>query len=84
MEDQTVHMILGWRCKTKDCGMFHFAKYLGEKEKVMSGTRIPLTPKGDLVVIPCPQCHQRHAYDPKEVRYMEVAGPRPEGLRDLL
>lgn len=80
----TVHMILGWRCQTEGCGTFHFAKYIGEKDKVMQGTRMTLTPQGQFLLLTCPKCKQRHSYDPKQLRYMEVDGPRPEGLQDLL
>lgn len=79
----TVHLILGWRCQTPKCGMFHFAKYLGEKGKV-EGTQTPLNVQGDLLMIGCPRCRIRHGYDPKQLTCMEVEGPRPEGLRDLL
>jgi hypothetical protein len=84
MEDQTVHVIIGWRCKTEDCGMFHFAKYIGEKGKIPDGTAVPLNAAGRTYFVSCPKCHQRHGYDPKEIRYMEVVGPRPAGLQDLM
>jgi len=61
--------------------MFHFAKYLGEQGKVTAGS---FQPKADLLLILCPQCHQRHGYHPQDLRQQEVVGPPPAGLKDLL
>jgi hypothetical protein len=85
MADEAIHMILGWRCDTQDCGMFHFAKYLGEKDKLPpDGVMMKLRAAGRTFLILCPRCQKRHEYHPKDLRYMEVTGPRPAELQDLM
>jgi hypothetical protein len=84
MKDETIHVILGWRCQTKDCGQFHFAKYLGEKSKIAEGSRMPLKAKGRIFSIYCPKCQQSHDYDPKNLRYMELPKAPTAGVQDKL
>lgn len=84
MKDESVHVILGWRCQTKDCGQFHFAKYLGEKSAVTEGFRATLKAGGRIFHIHCPKCRQTHSYDPKDLHSTEVSGAPPAGLRDLM
>lgn len=82
---EPVHLILGWQCNTKGCDTFHFAKYLGEKDKLPpEGKVMPLNAQGRRFHIPCPRCNQTYFYHPKDLRSVEVTGPRPAELQDLL
>jgi len=78
------HVILVWRCKGKNCGQSHLAKYLGEKEKIEEGVIIRLHAKGDAVLIRCPKCGEQHLYGPNELRSLEMPSPPPDGYKEIL
>lgn len=82
-EDQEVHVVLGWPCKSKGCDKFHAIAHLGEKEK-LAGYKLDLTQMGNGLSVPCPQCGESHFYMTRDVKTLELPSPPPGTAPPLL
>lgn len=82
-DGMAIHLIIGWRCKGKNCGQFHAAKYLGEKDKI-EGKVFNFKTPGNALLLRCPKCQEQHLYRIPELKNVELDAPPPPEFQPLL